>query len=191
MNRIGIGTFVTGVAMLIFGIGPWWLAVGVLVAGLVLIGAAEEEQLSRSKWTSPSPHAAGPHGSRGVTVSNQHTEARKTVDTGSFGDDWLDVVGESFFESTNRKLRKRETGIFTATGLLVREPSNQADQNAIGVHVDGTGQVGYLARDVAASIAGHVDRGGGRHRCGIRYARTAPDRYWSFTVVTDLELLAS
>lgn len=46
--------------------------------------------------------------------------------------------------------------------LLVREPANPADPNAVAVHIDGK-KVGFLRKEDAARIAPIVDRSGRDH----------------------------
>ena len=71
----------------------------------------------------------------------------------------FDVVGEA---ATNEDGTKRQDILREVTPgdkvRLVREPTNRFDPNAIGVWLD-EGQVGYLNRDDAAELAGHLDIG--------------------------------
>jgi hypothetical protein len=83
----------------------------------------------------------------------------------------LDVVGESYRQDTLRQVAAKATGsgpyladlTEKALGLaehrrfdriwfralLFREPDNPADTNAVAVHADGVGLIGYLSRDEA------------------------------------------
>jgi hypothetical protein len=50
-----------------------------------------------------------------------------------------------------RKVAERETHGRWFRAVLVREPDNEHDENAVAVHADGVGQVGYLSREDAIS----------------------------------------
>lgn len=176
-GKVGVAIVVLAILMIVTGYGALWFAIVLLLAGLLTFGIAEVDEPQQST------------ASKRSRVSYSPSPKQAPASRQRFADDWLDVVGESFFEPANRSYMPGETGIHEATGSLVREPNNKADANAVGVHVVGAGQVGYLTRDDAADVAASIDDLGGRVECGIRHARNAADRYWSFTVVTDLELL--
>ncbi|MDQ1700608.1 MAG: hypothetical protein QOG34_2471 [Frankiaceae bacterium] len=61
----------------------------------------------------------------------------------------IDIVGESFHEDYIRQIRSRYADREFEI-VLVPEPNNPYDPNAVAIHVDG-GIVGHLARDMAAS----------------------------------------
>jgi HIRAN domain-containing protein len=98
--------------------------------------------------------------------------AKANVDAGWAGDDsWRGweaprnvVRGESEYRKTLRRLtgKPRRAGyLIPVEAELVREPANPYDSNALRVDVGGE-LVGYLAREVAAQIAGAFDRAGCR-----------------------------
>lgn len=66
------------------------------------------------------------------------------------GRDWsIDVVGESKFQDNLRALKGSYEHDLKVTAILVREPSNTNDANAVRVEIGGK-QVGYLTREMAA-----------------------------------------
>lgn len=106
------------------------------------------------------------------------------------------VVGVSFVDPDNRKralLRAlcEERGLVNPGDLdapeslavvLVRNPENRYDANAIEVHVvalGDAGMIGHLPKDVAAKLAPFLDGGGrvGAALTGIYIAAHAPDNY--------------
>lgn len=98
--------------------------------------------------------------------------AQANVDEGWIeGDDWRGweaprnvVRGESRFRPALRRLtgKQHPAGyLIPVEASLVREPANAYDSNAFRVEVGGE-LVGYLAREVAAQVAGIADRAGCR-----------------------------
>jgi hypothetical protein len=76
-----------------------------------------------------------------------------------------DVVGVTFVDGYPENLyrleeleRERRRGE-PLTVLLLREPLNQHDENAVAVHVPAVGIVGHLARELAAQVAPLLDAG--------------------------------
>ena len=80
----------------------------------------------------------------------------------------VEIVGESYRQDALRRVAPRATGSAPYLGdlsgharkvaereadgrwfraILVREPNNPRDRNAIAVHADGGGHIGYLNRD--------------------------------------------
>jgi len=87
--------------------------------------------------------------------------------------DLVEVVGESDRQDALRRITSTGSSSFLADlsgyarkvaerdpngrwfrAVLFREPHNEYDENAIAVHADGVGQVGYLSRDDAISYRG-------------------------------------
>lgn len=69
----------------------------------------------------------------------------------SEGDFRLDVVGESHYQDALESIaggRSEDGANHPTVALLVPEPNNRYDHNAVGVWIDGK-QVGYLSRDNA------------------------------------------
>lgn len=74
-----------------------------------------------------------------------------------------EVVGESHHRDRLERLAggRNEQGVNRADGhmaVLVREPGNPADRNAIIVWIMGAGHVGYLSREDALAFAPVIDR---------------------------------
>ena len=72
----------------------------------------------------------------------------------------IKVVGESFDneDGTSRQKIIKRTNIGDPVSLI-REPDNRYDKNAVGVHVIGKGQIGYVSRENAEWIADVLDSG--------------------------------
>jgi hypothetical protein len=68
------------------------------------------------------------------------------------GDDRVAVVGESHYQDALASVAgpKQRGGVQLDTqALLIREPDNPHDANAVAVHLNGAGKVGYLSRTEA------------------------------------------
>jgi hypothetical protein len=82
------------------------------------------------------------------------------------GDQWLEVKGESRYQRELESIAGPPTGEghnIPIVSLLVREPDNPADRNAIAVHAVRPSDnqpiiVGYVNRDDAARMAPALDR---------------------------------
>ncbi len=77
------------------------------------------------------------------------------------GDDYMAVVGESFYEKGIAYVTGGAPGSYDAEFLLTREPTNPHDSNCIKVTTIGGVQVGNLSRENAARFASRLDRAGG------------------------------
>ena len=63
------------------------------------------------------------------------------------------------------------------TVVLVRNPANPHDVNAVEIHIPALGEmamIGHLARDVAAKVAPRMDAGD-RFACEVSWVRINPD----------------
>lgn len=103
----------------------------------------------------------------GVVVSPAVAVAGVRFEQLQFEDDELDVVGESHYLAALSKLWKRFGDDTVILAVLVPEPTNPYDSDAVAVFL-GSGpadllQVGHLpselAVDIAAALAGHAARG--------------------------------
>jgi hypothetical protein len=68
------------------------------------------------------------------------------------GEESVAVVGESNYQAAIRRVcgaNRGEAVRFDCVAVLVSEPENRFDPNAVMVFVDGGGKVGYLSRDDA------------------------------------------
>ena len=63
------------------------------------------------------------------------------------------IRGESHYQPQLRALQRRSR---EWTAVLVREPGNRYDPNAVAVHIDGQ-CIGHLAREDAAELAPRLD----------------------------------
>lgn len=67
---------------------------------------------------------------------------------------WFDVVGESNYQGTLRSVDngrlEQGGGDVVIVCLIVPDPENQYDRNALAVHAEGYGRVGYFQRDEAS-----------------------------------------
>jgi hypothetical protein len=82
-----------------------------------------------------------------VGESHQQDALRRIEPTGS----------ASFLDDLSgyaRKVAEREANGRWFRAVLVREPDNEHGENAIAVHADGVGRVGYLGSDDATSYQG-------------------------------------
>ena len=72
----------------------------------------------------------------------------------------IKVVGESFDnpDGTSRQKIIEQCKIGNPVSL-VREPNNRYDPNAVGVHVTGRGQIGYVSSENAEWMADVLDKG--------------------------------
>ena len=105
-------------------------------------------------------------GGRDVTPS-------PTAPTNLFGGrDWLDVVGESYYQESLRKLvgPTADRVHVTTEARLVPEPDNAYDPNAIAVWIAGL-QVGHLSREDAARFLPGLLRAPATDARGDRPAR--------------------
>jgi HIRAN domain len=112
------------------------------------------------------------------------------------------VAGYTFVDPASGRFLARDAPEFAARGLVVagvagaarfhdevlqsaaaspgsvlalrREPGNEHDPHAIAVLVDGGGQVGWVPREVAAEIAGHLDAGRPWSAVVLRERRASP-----------------
>lgn len=91
-----------------------------------------------------------------------------------------DVVGVTFVDGYPENLhrladleRERRRGEPLAV-LLLREPLNQHDPNAVAVHVPAVGPVGHLNREIAGQVAPLLDTGRVRVLADL-YVRIHPD----------------
>ena len=66
---------------------------------------------------------------------------------------------------------------------MTGQPTGSSDQ----MNNESPTQVGYLPRKTAGDLADSIDGMGGRVDFGIRLREMRPDRYWSFTLVTNHE----
>lgn len=73
--------------------------------------------------------------------------------TGAYG---VDVVGESFYADHLRRLVAGQQSPYFVPAMLVRQPANPHDANAVAV-VAGGAQVGHLSRQDAAAYAPVLD----------------------------------
>lgn len=110
------------------------------------------------------------------------------------GTDQLEVVGESFHAHVHHTLFGQSVGEQACRAVLVREPSNPHDANAIGVFVleqDGAvrRQLGHLDRDTARRYCRSLDALGGAAVCDARLWRNDPSHVWSTEVYVDLDEL--
>lgn len=106
----------------------------------------------------PAPSRAKkcPHcGNRIVTFKGDlYTDAGAAAEKEAYAaTEVIHIVGESNYQPAILGIRPGDAA------LLVREPKNPHDRNAVQVDVRGK-KVGYLPRDMAAGIAGLIDRGG-------------------------------
>jgi hypothetical protein len=79
--------------------------------------------------------------------------AQRTVPVGPGRGFWFDIVGESNYQGTLRRIdggRLAEEQEVIATCFVVAEPGNKFDPNALAVHAQGFGKVGYFDRDSAS-----------------------------------------
>jgi hypothetical protein len=79
----------------------------------------------------------------------------------------LDVVGESFYQEDIAKLSKGQPGDKCGwfSGLLISEPRNEYDPNAVAVYLIDSSlpeieafQVGYLPKEVAAKVTDAISK---------------------------------
>jgi hypothetical protein len=72
------------------------------------------------------------------------------------GSDWLPIIkGESFYQDAFLQITggyKRNGHATLVDVILVPEPTNEHDANAVAAYVDGC-KVGYLAREYAAALS--------------------------------------
>jgi hypothetical protein len=71
------------------------------------------------------------------------------------GDDRIGVVGESHYQDELARLAgpKREGGVeLEVQAVLVPEPKNPFDPNAVAIYINGHGKVGYLSREDAIAF---------------------------------------
>jgi rubrerythrin len=88
-------------------------------------------------------------GTRGTTRASQVTTVRATLYSGH---ETLEVVGESHYQDALWQIvggRTRDPVRYETHAILVPDPDNRYDDNAIEVRIDGL-LVGYLSRDDAA-----------------------------------------
>lgn len=100
--------------------------------------------------------------SRALTAKAQHPDQDVDDDVDALGD-VLDVVGESHYQQALTKIvgGKSETGAyFECQAVLVPEPENIHDHNAIRVEIDGR-KVGYISREEAPAVGALIKRTGG------------------------------
>jgi hypothetical protein len=102
------------------------------------------------------------------------------------------VVGESRRQVALRELagdRRKRGEEVTFTALLIPEPDNPVDPNAIKVHINGGAHVGYLSADDAVSYKAVADALTASGRTGACRARLigGTKGKWSIGVVLDLE----
>jgi hypothetical protein len=81
------------------------------------------------------------------------------------------VVGNEYFGST---FGKRGLDGTTNSARLIREPQNQMDKNAVGVHI-GRKQVGYLSSARAEKIVKWIDSVGGSFDTSVTYRDKGAD----------------
>ncbi len=67
-----------------------------------------------------------------------------------------DVVGESFYTDNLKKVTRNRSGEFFVTAMLVREPSNRFDRNAVRVDIYGL-PVGHIPKEDARSFHALLD----------------------------------
>ena len=91
----------------------------------------------------------------------EEAQRRQTVTARLYtGDEDLEVVGESRYQESLRSICNVDPGVKVrqeVTAVLVPEPANPYDSNAVSVQIDGA-VVGYLPRDVAAQYAPGLSR---------------------------------
>jgi hypothetical protein len=64
----------------------------------------------------------------------------------------VQVVGESYYQDAIKSAvinLLRDGEVYEATAVLMREPDNKYDSNAVAVYLESSGKVGHLSRDVA------------------------------------------
>jgi len=106
----------------------------------------------------------------------------------AWGDEWMAVVGESFYGDALDRVTGGGVGIHEVTAHLVREPENQYDRNAIAVVVDGS-KVGHLSRENAGRFCDGLDAAGGRVVCGAVIRREDASRPWNVVLRVDYKTL--
>lgn len=159
-----------------------------LIIGAVIIGAvAVWLYLNRDTTTTVASSPMAPGREVSLEVHRFEKQAR---------DAWLDIVGEGRYQDEIRKVAgpSGDRGVANpnATAIVMREPTNPADPNAVVAYLMGsdgrhTGKAGYLSRENAlayrpvfeliapssiiadAFLTGGWDRGGGdRGSIGVR-----------------------
>ena len=71
------------------------------------------------------------------------------------------MVGESHYQATLAEVAgpKRPGGVeIEIQAVLVREPDNPYDRNAVAVYAGGGGKVGYLSREDAVAYSGLLEQ---------------------------------
>lgn len=124
----------------------------------------------------------------GKTRARDYAVELHDCSSGSFD---LEVVGESRYQDTIRAARRASPGPEPYPEMivvLIREPSNRYDTNAIQVHASGIGTVGYIGRDDAEDLAAHLDALGGKVACRGKIIGGPENDRPSYGVVLDLDV---
>jgi hypothetical protein len=85
------------------------------------------------------------------------------------GDERIAVVGESNYQDELSRVAgpKQPGGVkLTVRAVLMREPDNPYDPNAVAIFLDGAGKVGYLSRDDAVEYGDLLRRCADQGRVG-------------------------
>ena len=85
------------------------------------------------------------------------------------GDDRVAVVGESHYQPDLAAIAgpKRSGGVeLEVQAVLVAEPDNEFDPNAVAIYINGGGKVGYLSREDAIRYQPMVSELAARDRVG-------------------------
>lgn len=101
------------------------------------------------------------------------------------GGDYLDVVGESFHKAGFEAVTGGRPGDYPMQLLLVREPNNPYDRNAVAILTRGGQQLGHLARADAAICAERLDAVGGQALADGCVHRQPEHENWSAVLYVD------
>lgn len=113
----------------------------------------------------------------------------KTRPVDVLGDEFMAVVGESYYRQALDDITGGDVGVFEFDDtLLVRDPHNQHDPNAIRIECDGR-HVGHLSRENAERFCGGLDRHGGVAACRAIVRLADPDHHWNVVLQVDYATL--
>jgi hypothetical protein len=164
LGGIGLSFLAFGISVLLLGAG-WGSLLGIAVVVVFWIlwrkkygqadgfgGRSDSMTVGQTNSAAQVPSVPGRQ-SAPKTSTAALVEGPK-LDNGSWAYDYC-VVGESFYQATLREQASQGTDALTM--LLIREPDNKYDKNAVAVYAP-AGQIGHIPKEDAPSVVRELVR---------------------------------
>ena len=131
-----------------------WILILLFVVGIVVFFKRRRERRQEDFPARPTNATK--------TMSAALVEGPK-LENGQWAYDYC-VVGESHYQPTLR--RQADQGTEALTMVLIREPDNKYDKNAVAVYAP-AGKIGHIPKEDAPALVAHLKRLEKKYKCPV------------------------